>query len=549
MMSEWKEYKLGDLVSVNERSIGKGFDYSIIEYIDTSSVTENKFDPPTITKIDEAPSRAKRLIRDGDTIVSTVRPIQKHYGFIKNAKSNQVVSTGFAVVTPKKIDPRFLFYFLTQESVTEYLNTLAEGGTTTFPAFRADELKELNIFLPPLPTQTAIASILSSLDDKIELNKAINKNLEALAQALFKQWFVDFEFPCLPENYCFQGHVNQASESERPEDFESVITYKRVGGLPVPDGKSWFVYVLLCNNGSFYKGITNDLYRRFYEHYKGIGAKWTSVHRPVKVIHWELFDSKKDAAQREKELKTGYGRTWLERQYAKFDNGSPAPECKLRMAGEMVESELGMIPKGWRVGVLNDVLIVKGGTTPSTKEPLFWDGDYNWSSPRDLSNLQFPVLLKTEKRITEAGLRKISSGLLPRGTLLLSSRAPIGYMAITEIETAINQGYIAINCKHDFSNLFMLYWLRQNMASVIERANGSTFLEVSKSNFKEINIVIPSRELHKFFIQTVEPAFRHLIQNVKENFELTLLRDNLLPKLISGELEVNEALSKTEKAL
>jgi len=194
-MTNWKEYKLGELVSVNERSIGRNFEFNNIKYIDTSSVTENKFETPTYTTLSEAPSRAKRLIANGDTIISTVRPIQKHYGFIKDAEGNQVVSTGFAVVTPKIIEPRFLYYFLTQAVITEFLNTIAEGGTTTFPAFKADELKELSINLPPLPTQTAIAEILSSLDDKIELNNKINQELENLAQTLFKQWFIDFEFP------------------------------------------------------------------------------------------------------------------------------------------------------------------------------------------------------------------------------------------------------------------------------------------------------------------------------------------------------------------
>ena len=184
-MSYWKEYKLGELVAVNEKSIGRDFNYDMIEYIDTSSVTENKFEVPFTTPLADAPSRAKRLINNGDTIISTVRPIQKHYGFIKKAKANQVVSTGFAVVTPKSIEPRFLYYFLTQKEITEYLNTIAEGGTTTFPAFKADELKELPISLPELSTQTAIAEILSSLDDKIELNNKINQELENLAEALF----------------------------------------------------------------------------------------------------------------------------------------------------------------------------------------------------------------------------------------------------------------------------------------------------------------------------------------------------------------------------
>jgi len=110
-----------------------------------------------------------------------------------------------------------------------------------------------------------------------------------------------------------------------------------------------------------------------------------------------------------------------------------------------------------------------------------------WTSPRDLSTLSFPVLLDTEKKITKEGLKKISSGLLPKGTLLLSSRAPIGYLAVTEIPVAINQGYIAIDCSKGYSNLFMLYWLKANMNILIQNANGSTFLENSKSVFRNID--------------------------------------------------------------
>ncbi|MDY0253396.1 MAG: restriction endonuclease subunit S [Tenuifilaceae bacterium] len=426
-MSHWKEYKLGEIADINKKSVGKGYSFEIIEYVDTSSVTENKFDNPQIIPLVEAPSRAKRLVDEGDTIISTVRPIQKHYGFIKNSKPNTVVSTGFAVVSPKKIDPKFLYYFLTQEEITIYLNTLAESGTTTFPAFRPEELAKLTIWAPEsIEEQTAIASILSSLDQKIELNNAINRNLEALAQALFKQWFVEFEFP-VDQNGNFSPLTGEMSEGQRG--------YKSSGG-------------------------------------------------------------------------------------------------------EMVESELGMIPKGWRVGKLGDILTVKGGTTPSTKEPKYWEGNLHWTSPRDLSTLEFPVLLNTDKKITEEGLKQISSGLLPKGTLLLSSRAPIGYLAITEIETAINQGYIAINCKQPYSNLFMLYWLRQYMESVIARANGSTFLEISKSNFKEIDVIIPSETIHNQFIEVVNQLFKQLVLFQRENNKLSSLRDTLLPKLISGELEV-----------
>jgi len=183
-------------------------------------------------------------------------------------------------------------------------------------------------------------------------------------------------------------------------------------------------------------------------------------------------------------------------------------------------------------------LNVKGGGTPSTKESSYWDGDIHWTSPKDLSKIRFPVLLDTEKKITAKGLNKISSGLLPKGTLLMSSRAPIGYLAITEIETAINQGYIAINCCHGYSNLFMLHWLSQNMDRVAAAANGSTFLEVNKANFKRIKLLVPDFSTHNRFIKTIESPFEMLMNNEKETLKLKQLRDMLLPRLISGQISI-----------
>ncbi|WP_266204145.1 restriction endonuclease subunit S [Pontibacter kalidii] len=196
------------------------------------------------------------------------------------------------------------------------------------------------------------------------------------------------------------------------------------------------------------------------------------------------------------------------------------------------------LPEGWREGKLGDIVDVKGGTTPSTKQPEFWNGSINWTSPKDLSSVRFPVLLDTEKKITEAGLKKISSGLLPVGTLLLSSRAPIGYLAITQIPVAINQGYIAILCEKGYSNYFMLFWLKENMSTIIQNANGSTFLEISKSVFKSIDLSIPPVELVEEFDAKVDALFQKLVLNEKESIKLTQLRDTLLPKLMSGEIDV-----------
>ncbi|PSR56989.1 restriction endonuclease subunit S [Adhaeribacter arboris] len=193
---------------------------------------------------------------------------------------------------------------------------------------------------------------------------------------------------------------------------------------------------------------------------------------------------------------------------------------------------------GWRFGKIGEILEVKGGTTPSTKQREFWDGEFHWTSPKDLSGLRFPVLLDTEKKLTPQGLKKVSSGLLPIGTLLLSSRAPIGYLAITQIAVAINQGYIAILCNKGYSNLFMLNWLKENMNIIIQNANGSTFLEISKSVFKNIDLKIPPVELVNKFDNLVRPLFEKIVLNEKENIKLTEIRDSLLPKLMSGEIDV-----------
>ncbi len=188
---------------------------------------------------------------------------------------------------------------------------------------------------------------------------------------------------------------------------------------------------------------------------------------------------------------------------------------------------------------LDDLISVKGGTTPSTKEPKFWDGNIHWTSPRDLSNQQSVFMFDTERKITEKGLTKIGSGLLPIGTVLMSSRAPIGYLAITDIPVAINQGYIAIVCDKGVSNFFMYLWCKVNMAQIKNAGNGSTFEEISKSNFKELATLKPSNEAISKFDNAVEPVFAKIKTNQKQIQTLEKLRDNLLPKLMSGEVRVN----------
>ncbi len=190
-MSEWKEYKLGDLVDINKHSLGKDFAFEEVEYLDTGSVTEGKISGYQIFKVIDAPNRAKRTVQANDVIYSTVRPIQRHFAILKNPSPQTVVSTGFAVLTSREmIDPYFLYFYLTQDEIINYLDSIAEGSTSAYPSLTPDVIADLDISLPPLPEQRAIAGVLSSLDDKIDLLHRQNKTLEALAETLFRQWFV-----------------------------------------------------------------------------------------------------------------------------------------------------------------------------------------------------------------------------------------------------------------------------------------------------------------------------------------------------------------------
>lgn len=206
-----------------------------------------------------------------------------------------------------------------------------------------------------------------------------------------------------------------------------------------------------------------------------------------------------------------------------------------------------MVSEGGEERTIGEVVTIVGGSTPSTANPAFWmDGKINWATPKDLAPLQSPILLDTNSQITELGLKEISSGLLPEGTVLLSSRAPIGYLAISQIPVAINQGFIAIKCTEEVPNYFILNWLKDNMEAIEGRANGTTFLEISKSNFRPMPIIVSPPQKMKAFVKTVEPLYRKIVANLKESRTLANLRDGLLPKLMRGEVRVKEVEIRQE---
>lgn len=196
-INDWKKLTLRQCIEMEVSNYSEKEAWSFINYLDTGNITTN-----TIKEVqhlvpgrDKIPTRARRKIKPGDIVYSMVRPNQRHFGLIKHPPKNFLVSTGFAVLRgkPGVAHTEFIYYLLTQEHIVDYLQAIAENSTSAYPSIRPHDLEQLEIRLPSLPRQRDIAHILSTLDEKIELNRRMNETLEAMAQALFKSWFVDFD--------------------------------------------------------------------------------------------------------------------------------------------------------------------------------------------------------------------------------------------------------------------------------------------------------------------------------------------------------------------
>lgn len=349
-----------------------------------------------------------------------------YFGIAAEVPEDSRVCLGqrMVLIRPKAcvLDFRFLRYWLNSPVMSSHIHGYRDGSVAE--RLNLPTIRSLPVAVPPIEEQRAIAHILSTLDDKIELNRQMNETLEEMARALFKSWFVDFD------------PVRAKSEDRNP-------------GLPQH---------------------LADLFPDSFE-----------------------------------------------------------------------DSELGEIPTGWEVKPIGDLANVIGGTTPSTSVSEYWKGgEYAWATPKDLSGLSVSVLLDTERRLTAVGLAQIGSGLLPPGTVLFSSRAPIGYLAITEIPVAINQGFIAMTPKLGVSNLFLLLWTRFAHDEIVSRANGSTFLEISKTNFRPIPVITPPDEVMNKFDKLARPLHARIVECARESRRLATLRDALLPKLISGNLRIGQ---------
>ena len=203
-----------------------------------------------------------------------------------------------------------------------------------------------------------------------------------------------------------------------------------------------------------------------------------------------------------------------------------------------VDSELGPIPQGWKVGKLGDLGDIVGGSTPSKSKPEYYTTHgIAWLTPKDLSTSKAKFTSRGEIDITDEGYNSTSTKLMPRGSVLFSSRAPIGYLTIAKNEICTNQGFKSL-VPNGAGTGFIYYSLRHLTPQIENRATGSTFKEASATLMRSVETIVPPTSILNKFEELLRPILQFQEKKEKENQRLAALRDTLLPKLMSGEIKL-----------
>ncbi len=333
------------------------------------------------------------------------------------------------VIDQNKAHPKFIWYQMRSNRWIGFINNV-KGGSAQAGA-NAKTMGEFECVLPPLPTQKKIAHILSTLDDKIELNRKMNETLEAIAQALFKSWFVDFD------------PVHAKAEAKSEQELEVAASTL---------------------------GISKEIL--------------------------DLFPS------------------------------------------EFEESEMGMIPLGWEVKPLKDFGQVITGKTPSTKKKENYGVKYPFITIPDMHNQTF--IVNTARYLSEEGHCVQSNKLIPKNSLMVSCIATVGLVSISSEDSHTNQQINSIICSEN--NLYFLYCMLSSITDklIMYGGAGTATLNVNKNIFENIRVIKPVDILLDKFLELVKPMFEQILANAKEIQTLQKTRDTLLPKLLSGELDVSK---------
>lgn len=403
-MSEWKEYRLGDIGRVvtgktPRTSISDNYGGDI-PFLSPSDDMVSKYVPTTARCLTQKGlAEVKNCLIPKESICVSCIGSDMGKSVITNREvvTNQQINS---IIPNSSFDPHFVYYIM--QSKRREIKFLGCNGTAV-PILNKSSFSNLTICAPNIEEQKQISSILSSLDDKIAVNRRICENLEAQAQALFKHWFIDF--------------------------------------APFKDGK-------------------------------------------------------------------------------------------------FVESELGMIPEGWKVGKLGDLGDVVGGATPSkANESYYTENGIAWLTPKDLSNKLLKFTSHGEIDITEEGYKSCSAKLMPKGSVLFSSRAPIGYITIAQNAICTNQGFKSIVPKYA-GTAYIYYLLKTNTKRIESMSSGTTFKEASGALMKSLTVIVPPQKQLDIFEHAVMEIFKEQENLESESSNLSTLRDTLLPKLMSGQIKV-----------
>jgi type I restriction enzyme S subunit len=412
---EWKEFALEEVVEkfIDYRGKTPKKTASGVPLITAKIVKNGRINTPNefIALEDYEKWMTRGIPQKGDVVMTTEAPL----GEVAQLCFDGKVALAQRIITMRGkvnvLDNGFLKYMLQSPLMQHRIHSRSSG--TTVIGIKSSELKKIPIPVPPIDIQKKIASILGSIDEKIELNLKMNETLEEMAMTLYKHWFVDFG--------------------------------------PFQDG-------------------------------------------------------------------------------------------------EFVESELGMIPEGWECIEIGEAVSVLGGGTPKTSVKEYWEnGDINWFSPTDLTTQKSLFISKSSKKITKLGLEKSSAKLFPPYCVMMTSRATIGEISINREEACTNQGFITLIPNETFTMYQLYFWLKTNMDLILSIANGSTFKEVSKTNFKKLKILKPKNI--EEFTQKCEKLFKLIESNLIEIEELTNIKDYLLPRLLSGEIDLSKAEKQVEEVL
>jgi len=210
----------------------------------------------------------------------------------------------------------------------------------------------------------------------------------------------------------------------------------------------------------------------------------------------------------------------------------------LRFPGHEAVRVVDGAPEGWERRRIDEVAETVGGGTPSTGVPDYWDGDITWVVPTDVTRNDGIVLLDSERKITEKGLRESSARLVPANTILMTSRASVGFFALMDREVCTNQGFINVIPNEDALRMYLLFNLMYRVDEIRSNAKGSTYPEINKSTFRGLSVIVPPIEICREFSAVIGPMIGQIRNIKKQVVNLAQARDLLLPRLMNGEITV-----------